>query len=72
MADFYTTRGCETKIVKVGNMRIVLVNAPVVCPHLKESGCDIYKRRPNACRNYDGRKDITMADKCKWKELDND
>lgn len=36
------------------------------CPHLKEGNvCDIYDKRPAACRKYDGRTDPSVV--CYWK-----
>lgn len=70
MAEFYKTRGCDVKLNKISQMYTVIVNVPVKCPYLTEKGCSIYENRPNACRNYDGRKDVMIADKCKWNELE--
>ena len=70
MRTFYTTRGCDVRLVKISEMTLVVVNVPIHCPHLTASGCNIYSRRPPACKNYDGRKDLMMQDICKWKELE--
>lgn len=61
ITEFYKARGCEVKYLKTG----IVVMIPHICPHLKKGGCDIYKTRPIACREYDGRKDPLIKEKCK-------
>ena len=43
----------------------------IKCPHLTNKGCDIYDSRPIICREYDGRLDPFVADRCKWVEWEN-
>ena len=62
--EFYELRGCEVRPYK--GYYIVIV--PLPCPHLTPQGCDIYNKRPQVCRDYDGRKDPFMKDKCLWNE----
>jgi len=64
--NFYQTRGC--KIIERGSF--VIVALPNRCPYLSDNGCVIYERRPTNCRNYDGRKDPIVSDKCLWKDLE--
>ena len=37
------------------------------CQHITPEGCAIYKNRPEACKDFDGRKMIFYSDKCLWK-----
>lgn len=60
--NFYKVRGCET-LVKNNKLIVIM---PFKCPHLTEKGCDIYDRRPLICKEYDGREDPFMKDKCLW------
>jgi Fe-S-cluster containining protein len=69
ISHFYETRGCKTKLVSKGKLREVFILVPYRCPHLSPTGCLIYKDRPEVCRKYDGRRDVMIAEKCKWKEL---
>ena len=62
--EFYKARGCTIK----SNSGDVVVMIPHICPHLKEDGCDVYERRPIACREYDGRHDPHLKYKCKLPE----
>lgn len=51
--------------------RGIMLSVPHICPHLIQGvGCDIYETRPQSCRNYDGRMDFLLKDKCKWNLLD--
>ena len=69
MSNFYTVRGCQTKIVQLVDYYLLVVLVPTICPFLSQKGCSRYDTRPPACRHYDGRKDIMISDVCKWKEL---
>jgi len=60
LLDHYKARGFEIKII--GDNFHIMVQT--VCPHLKKSGCSIYADRPQVCRNYDGRFDPVMCDRC--------
>jgi len=61
---FYELRGCKVKNFKGSQVVVV----PLPCPHLTLKGCDIYDTRPQVCREYDGREDPLMMDKCLWKK----
>ena len=61
MMQMYEWRGCEIKSVK-GNQ--IFMIAPMQCKHLTQFGCSIYPHRPKWCRDYDGRTDPAMKDKC--------
>lgn len=63
---FYETRGMK---VRWDDRWGLLIMVDHQCPHLTERGCNIYSKRPDVCRRYDGRKDPFMADECAWKEL---
>jgi len=59
--NFYRARGCDVK--EAGSSLIIMVNTP--CPHLLPTGaCIIYEKRPEICRDYDGRFDPNMRDRC--------
>lgn len=60
--EFYKARGCK---VKMGTDSLVVM-VPYMCANLNliTGYCDIYNRRPQLCREYDGRWDPHMADKC--------
>jgi Fe-S-cluster containining protein len=61
--EFYQTRGCDYWLHHDGVLSIMV---PYRCPELLESGrCDAYSDRPQQCRDYDGRWDPHMRDKCK-------
>jgi Fe-S-cluster containining protein len=60
--EFYKTRGC--KLVYADGLMLVAME--YVCPHLTPEGCSIYEDRPDWCRQYDGRKDPVVAEKCLW------
>lgn len=63
--DYYKARGCQ--IIYQGWEVAILV--PSKCPHLDRDGtCKIYKSRPQACKDYDGRKDPYLNDLCKLKD----
>ena len=59
--EFYNVRGCSMQ--EVDGKLVVMI--PHVCPHLVSDGCAIYKYRPIACREYDGRLDPVLRHKCK-------
>ena len=62
--EFYEARGCRFVMLE-GKFHIVI---PYPCPHLIPQGCDSYDERPQACKDYDGRKDILVKDECLWRE----
>ena len=63
--NFYETRGFTV----IDNAGFLVIIQQAICPHLKWNGCDIYETRPAYCRNYDGRKDPFMKNKCLWRIL---
>lgn len=61
--EFYRdTRGIELKTI-LGVTWAVLPNS---CQHLTEKGCAIYQTRPQECRDFDGRENPFVQDKCQW------
>jgi len=70
MTAFYQMRGCRTRVVRdVKGVYLLCVLIPQTCKYLTPKGCRIYPNRPDACKRYDGTKDIMMADLCKWRKL---
>lgn len=67
--EFYKVRGFQVDEVE-GRVMIGITSLEgkhnVDCPHLTPTGCGIYKDRPSICREYDGRKDPLMKDRCLW------
>ena len=61
--ELYVARGCWLAPLSGGRYGIVI---PFPCPHLTPEGCDMYNNRPQVCKDYDGKKDPLMADKCLW------
>jgi Fe-S-cluster containining protein len=55
-------RGMEIKFHKFKPW--LIVNDP--CQHLTKEGCKIYKNRPDACKNFDGRTMIFHSEECRW------
>ncbi|MCK4826051.1 YkgJ family cysteine cluster protein [bacterium] len=67
--EWYTTRGISfLKHPENGTLCMVV---PFKCPHLTAQGCDIYKKRPFMCRNYNGDDDPFMRDICLWVKENN-
>lgn len=66
--EFYTARGFRVHRGKSLTDEI-LIEVPSVCPHLTEGGCDIYERRPKACRLFDGLRDTVLSKRCRWRDL---
>lgn len=69
---FYKARGFTVTfhdvVVDAKPKRVLAIEIPdYPCPHLTDTGCNIYESRPNACRRYDGRKE--MGDKCAWSTI---
>jgi Fe-S-cluster containining protein len=68
--EFYKARSCKVKQAvggADGNPAYVLtVMVPYMCGHLNlvTGMCDVYDRRPQLCREYDGRWDPDMQDIC--------
>jgi len=58
--EFYRTRGF--KVHKEGDA--ILLTFSIPCPHLTPDGCDIYEKRPEVCREYDGMEDFD--EECLW------
>lgn len=67
LVEFYEARGCKIKDAIGDNMAVMV---PSVCPHLSVKGCDIYDKRPDLCRQYDGRLDRYMKDVCRLDEME--
>ena len=63
--EFYETRGFTVSEMLDGNCRLSTMNLP--CPHLCESGCTIYDKRPDVCRIFDGSQFPDVN--CAWNEL---
>jgi len=62
LRHFYAIRGC--RFTEQG--RWIHVCIPTICSHLRfERGCLIYEERPDVCKKYDGREDVTMKGICK-------
>jgi len=63
--EYYEAHGCRVIVnKKIGQGRVSIM-VPHVCPNLTEKGCAIYQRRPQFCRDYDGRDDPFLQDVCK-------
>lgn len=60
--EFYEARGCTVKVLEGGGLMAIMVKT--TCPHLLLGRCMIYDKRPKVCRDYDGRWDPNMRDKC--------
>lgn len=60
--EFYHTRGCA--IIATKSLPVIVIENK--CPHLTDKGCDIYNRRPEWCRMYDGRIDPVLRHVCLW------
>lgn len=62
VTQFYEARGFKCM---VGNNHTLFLEKELPCPHLdEEHGCLIYDKRPQACREYDGRNDF--GGECLW------
>jgi Fe-S-cluster containining protein len=61
---FYQFRS-EKVIPLIPGIAVLLVLNDT-CKFLTDKGCSVYSDRPDACRIYDGRKDLIMREKCKW------
>lgn len=51
--------------IRMHNFRpwVVLKNP---CQHLTKNSCAVYKNRPSACKDFDGRTMFFDVDKCLW------
>jgi len=62
--EFYEARGCMITMLATG----IAVTVKSLCPHLKwinlDHVCDIYEKRPELCRKYDGRLDPFFRKYC--------
>ncbi len=63
LIHFYSARGFS--VTKEDGYLYLVLDFP--CPHLKKTGCAIYKKRPKVCREYSGLEDF--GDKCLWAKL---
>lgn len=61
--EFYSARGLKTIYV---DRHTVMVIVPHVCSKLTAEGCSIYKKRPYACKAFDGRTHLATKDICLW------
>jgi Fe-S-cluster containining protein len=62
--SFYQTRGVDFKYGR--SMTYATIEYP--CIHLKKGfGCQIYEKRPKACRELDGRRNPVTKDRCELK-----
>lgn len=70
LVEFYTARGFK---INKHHIRTDCIEVMIKseCPKLTKYGCRIYSKRPEACRQYDGRKDPLMMDYCKLSKGDN-
>ena len=59
---FYETRGLNVQVLD----NIIYILLDHTCAQLTGFGCKIYAQRPRACKDYDGRKDPFMKDRCLW------
>lgn len=68
LKQYYETRGCKLKRTNFANMEgnvvEVTIMVPTVCPRRTKFGCTDYSSRPDLCKEYDGTKDVLIADKC--------
>jgi len=62
MRDYYSHRGFDV-VSSVDRFMPVMIPSP--CPHLTKDGCNVYENRPDYCKEYDGREDPFLRDKCK-------
>ena len=60
--EFYEARGCTF----IASQGVRCIAIPSICPQLSPQGCKIYDNRPEACRDYDGRKDPLLKSVCLW------
>jgi len=60
--EFYERKGC--RVFNAGGTLVIAVEHK--CPELTAFGCRSYEDRPTWCRQYDGRRDPLMAEKCLW------
>jgi Fe-S-cluster containining protein len=63
--NFFKIRGFDVFFDDMGFVKLEL-NLP--CPHLTNTGCDIYNARPVVCAEYDGRKDY--GEECLWTTIE--
>lgn len=68
LVEFFQARGCEC-INDKNNKLLIKIN--IECPHLKQTGCDIYESRPIICREFDGLRDGRNLE-CKWSLINKD
>jgi Fe-S-cluster containining protein len=65
---FYETRGLEFFMMQE-NIWTILHKE---CKHIAKSGCRIYDKRPEACKQYDGRLDPLLTKACLWWQIKED
>jgi Fe-S-cluster containining protein len=65
--EFYRTRGFSINPTTKG---FINLSMDIPCPHLTESGCDIYETRPEVCRIYVGVYDPLIGEECLLKRDD--
>jgi Fe-S-cluster containining protein len=65
-SEFYRRRGCRVVWYSL-NMQLGIM-VPYTCPELRVAAgkgfCAIYDKRPQLCRDYDGRWDPHMRERC--------
>ncbi len=63
--NFYKLRGFDVQ----KENGALLLSLPLPCPHLTQDGCNIYEKRPQSCRDYDGIDDL--GEECLWSKIEN-
>ena len=61
LKEYYEARGFEVKF----HSDCIEVMIKSFCPNLRDWGCAIYSERPALCRQYDGRNDPLLKNRCK-------
>ncbi len=61
--NFFKMRGFDVQKEKGA----LLLSFTFPCPHLTKEGCNIYEKRPQPCREYNGLEDF--GEECLWSGL---
>ena len=71
----YVQEPSLAKLLEMRNVKYSVTNMgpflliPSACKFLTDKGCKIYDKRPDVCRNYDGRNIPMMKGICKWNKI---